>query len=174
MTRRVATAILLTVWTLLIVGGAVTYGITRAILLDDLDASIMARASTLPELSGEVRFMRPQEYARDRYLVRDERGQTRLRVRDEHLATDRPQVIGRAFATLGDGTSVRTLTLLADRAGADGQAAQPMTIFYSAPTDRFDAALRRLVWSLAAFGALSGSRSSQSRPSGPPSQPSSS
>ena len=155
MTRRVATAILLTVWALLIVGGAVTYAITRAILLDDLDVSIMARASTLPELHGQTGLKRPLEYARDRYLVRDDRGQTLMRARSEDLATDRPRVIGRAFATLGDGMRVRSLTLEADRP-EPGRSSRRMTIVYSSPTATFDAALRRLAWSLAAFGALSG------------------
>jgi len=47
MTRRIAAAILLTVWAMLIAGGLIAYFTTRSILLTDLDASLVSRALSL-------------------------------------------------------------------------------------------------------------------------------
>jgi signal transduction histidine kinase len=157
MTRRVAIAILLTVWTLLIVGGAVAYWTTRAVLLDDLDASIVARAGTLPELTGAAgNDLRPAEYARDRYLIEDERGHTVARVGRQERSQETPAVLGRRFATLADGRRLRSLTLKAHLAGETDAPERIVTIVYSAPADAFDAALSRLAAALTTFGLLSG------------------
>src|ERR1041384_539180 len=50
MTRRIALAILVTVWTILIVGCATAYVTMRWVLIEQLDRSIQARASSLTEL----------------------------------------------------------------------------------------------------------------------------
>src|SRR5438874_7302904 len=50
MTRRIALAILLTVWAILIAGCATAYVTMRWVLIDQLDRSLVAKASSLPEL----------------------------------------------------------------------------------------------------------------------------
>ena len=50
MTRRIAIAILISVWTTLVAGGCVAYWTTRSILLADLDNALLARAMSLPAL----------------------------------------------------------------------------------------------------------------------------
>src|SRR5687767_15058627 len=50
LTRRIALAILLTVWALLVAGGAVVYLTVRAALVNELDESLMARALAAPEM----------------------------------------------------------------------------------------------------------------------------
>lgn len=157
MTRRVAIAILTTVWALLILGGVVAYWTVRGALLEDLDASIIARVVTLPELGRSApRDLRPAEYARDRYIIEDERGQTVARVgRQEHSA-EAPLVVSRSFATLADGRRVRSLSMKAKVAATSEKPERAVTIVYSAPADAFDSALNRLLAALAIFGALSG------------------
>src|SRR5690242_356590 len=50
MTRRIALAILLTVWAILIAGCVTAYFSMRAVLIEQLDESIVAKARALPEL----------------------------------------------------------------------------------------------------------------------------
>ena len=50
MTRRIALSILLTVWAMLIASGVTAYLTTREVLLRDLDDTLVAQASALPEL----------------------------------------------------------------------------------------------------------------------------
>src|SRR5947209_612335 len=51
MTRRIALAILLTVWVILIAGCATAYLTMRSVLIDQLDQSLKAKAQSLPELA---------------------------------------------------------------------------------------------------------------------------
>src|SRR4051812_48271718 len=51
MTRRIALAILLTVWAVLVAGCVVTYATVRWALVEQLDQSLIAKASSLPELA---------------------------------------------------------------------------------------------------------------------------
>ena len=50
MTRRIALAILVTVWTILIVVGVGAYIAIRSVMLADLDASLLARALAQPQV----------------------------------------------------------------------------------------------------------------------------
>ncbi|HEX8915511.1 MAG TPA: hypothetical protein VF796_24370, partial [Humisphaera sp.] len=54
MTRRIAIAILLTVWATLVVAGGAAYLGVRAALVADLDAGLVAQAARLPELVPPV------------------------------------------------------------------------------------------------------------------------
>ena len=47
MARRIAAAILLTVWAILVAGGVAAYWVTRAVLVGDLDATLTQRASVV-------------------------------------------------------------------------------------------------------------------------------
>ena len=51
-TRRIALAILLSCWLVLLAGGTASYVAVRRALLDELDASLVLRASSLPEVLG--------------------------------------------------------------------------------------------------------------------------
>src|SRR3954471_23911657 len=72
MRRRLALAILLTVWAVLIGGGAVVYVGIRSILISDLDSVLYARATALPELLQPAGFDEsrvPLYDWHDRYLI---------------------------------------------------------------------------------------------------------
>src|SRR5689334_23213359 len=132
MTRRIAVTILLTVWAILLAGGVTTYLTIRAVLLKDLDASIAARAASLPQLLDENgRSISSTSLARrdDRYVIRNELGQTVARplsgdggtaTANASLASSSsavtaamPRVARAGFADLPDGSRVRTVTLRA-------------------------------------------------------------
>lgn len=158
MTRRIALAILMTVWATLIAGGAAAYMTTRAVLLADLDASLVAKALALPQVEEESgERMEPVGSGRvgDRYLIRDDMGRTVGRPATAP-AIMAPQVIRAAFVDLPDGSRVRSITLRAmARRSEDGQSA-PVTISYSGTTEHFDGLLRRLGLSLVAAGLFGG------------------
>ena len=122
MTRRMAMAILLTVWTRLLFAGLGVYVITRSMLLDDLDESIQHRAASVPELTdaeGRHYFTEPAPYShQDRMwsaMLWDDRSHDRDRL--AQAGTDQPpakrgaapKVIGKSFSATGGGSHVRTL-----------------------------------------------------------------
>lgn len=158
MTRRIALAILLTVWATLIAGGATAYFITRAVMLAELDASLVTRAMSVTHVNEQedieylpVHSPEPD----DRYIVRDEVGRTVARP-STTTARVQAQVVRAAFAPLPDGSRVRTLTLrIPARRRAGGEPAM-MTVAYSGSAEQFDRLLGRLAWSLAGAGALGG------------------
>src|SRR3954447_23694396 len=138
MTNRIAMAILLTVWAILLLAGTIAYIVTRSILLASLDASLVSRAASLPELTdinGRQYRAMPSLRDEDRYLVRDELNRTiskpsSTRPSDESsvdpaaMARQQPKLIASAFTRLPDGTRNRTVTLAAfgtplDHGGAD-------------------------------------------------------
>lgn len=146
MTRRIAMAILLTCWLVLLIGGAATYvGIRRAVL-EDLDASLVLRASSLPEVlgvnsngaKGEQLMLPPG----DRYVVKDSRGHTMARPSlDGAEPARRAELRGARFAMLADGTRVRSVTLAFPPATPGGG---EMTVVYSRSAEGFDHLLARL------------------------------
>ena len=70
MTRRIATAILLTVWAILVAGGFVAYWATRSVLLGDLDYSLVERACSVPAVAQEARATGTTvPWPEDRYYV---------------------------------------------------------------------------------------------------------
>jgi two-component system OmpR family sensor kinase len=159
MTRRIAWAILLTAWTILISGGVATYFITRQMLLAEFDDSLVARARAVPQLlgvsAGPGRGAIPPG---DRYLIKNEVGQVIDRSGGPiHLAPGPPPtVVTRTSVVLGDGQRLRTLTLQAVSIDADGKPAGPLTIVYSSPADRIDGILNRLAWAMLLIGATAG------------------
>src|SRR5262245_61924941 len=101
MTRRIALAILLTVWATLIAGGAAAYLMARAVLLADLDSSLVARALALPQVDDNTgqRFEPIDTRAlNDRYLIRDDIGRTLARPASSP-AMVAPQIVRAAFVT---------------------------------------------------------------------------
>src|SRR4051812_46949091 len=166
MTRRIAIAILLTVWAILIAAGIATYVTTRSVLLSNLDASIAERAAALPEITDETgstyRNTSPTR-ADDNYIVRNTISQTLARVEDDRNRTaapsPRPEILSAAFATMPDGQRFRTLTLKAyakPTSAINDAGVVPVTIVFRASSERFHGVTRMLALTLIACGAAGG------------------
>lgn len=157
MTRRIAAAILLTVWATLIAGGLVAYFATRAVLLDDLDAGIIERAAMLPQIGGAAANDGVRLDPGDRYLVRSDIGRIVSRSPAEPRSTMPPEVLSSSFIQLPGQPRVRTLTLLFPKnAVGEGKPADPQQVVFSASAQRLDRLLSRLSIVLGAFGLAGG------------------
>ncbi|HEX8323125.1 MAG TPA: ATP-binding protein [Tepidisphaeraceae bacterium] len=152
MTRRITLTILFSVWAMLLAAGLTAYFATRSVLLDELDARLVARAASLPEVNNVAGGV---PYPEDRYLVRSELGQV---VRRANLVVpqQRPKVIAAQFARLADGESVRSVTVQFEPAEADATPNGRLTVVYSGPADSFQRVLSRLGSALGVFGVLGG------------------
>jgi len=159
MTKRIAITILLTVWTLMIAGGIVAYLIARAILLADLDDTLMTRALSQPDLEpmpGLPQSTTMASDARDRIVIRTDTGQT---IRPTTSAADlpRPQLLSAEFVRLADGSRLRTITLRAyARRKAPTDALVPVRVVYSGPAERFDDLLWQLSLGLGGVALVGG------------------
>jgi heavy metal sensor kinase len=178
MTRRIALAILLTVWAILIAGCATAYLTMRWMLIDQLDQSLQVKASTLPQLrrltgssvgDAEERTL-PGSPATvrdlpasltsagavkgDRYVIKNASGQTLSPATGGLMVSD-VKVIDAAFTTLADGTRMRSLTLQASAPGPGGTMA-PVSIMFQGSAESLDQMLDRLALSLSVFGLLAG------------------
>lgn len=162
MTRRIALAILLTVWGIVIAGCVTAYLTVRWALVEQLDQAMVAGASAIPELArpaaAVVRGVTPREdptsLRPDRYVIRTENGQT-VSPPGGGQASARVQVESAVFQSQGQGTRVRSLTLRAAVRGADGREL-PVTITYQASADQLDGLLNWLAWAFGAFGIGAG------------------
>jgi signal transduction histidine kinase len=178
MTRRIALAILLTVWAILIAGCATAYLTMRWVLIDQLDRSLVAKASSLPELArfaspgsataadGEDRtppatVRNPPVTANaaappqgDRYVIKNAAGQT-ISPAAGGLSVSDVTVLSAGFSTLHDGTRVRNLTLRAAVPGPEG-APVPVAISYQSSAADLDRLLDRLAFSFSLFGLAAG------------------
>lgn len=141
------------VWTTLIAGGVVAWWTTRSLLLADLDATIIARARALPELSGSAESAaRVEEAAGDRYIVSNRLGQTRGRLAETSAQVPLPAVLQAALTTLGDGRRLRTLALrFTPRDGSE-----PINVIYSRSAANVQGVLRHLAIALTIFGIAAG------------------
>src|SRR5687768_1691448 len=112
MTRRIALAILFSAWAVVLVALTVVYVITRQALLAELDASIIMRASALPQLAGVSQAPRSASLpAGDRYVIRNELGQVIVRPDGQGANHGAPIVTNRKFVSVADGRRLRSLTL---------------------------------------------------------------
>ena len=150
MTRRLAFTILLTVWATIVAGGVSAWLAARAVLLADLDASIVQRAMLVPEAVGRA-GAGPPALAGDRYVVIGAQSRTLDRQAPARPLPTMPEVAGQDFVDLPEGRH-RRLTLRWP--ASDG--GLPLMLVYSASTSRFDAVLWRLAIALAGFGAAGG------------------
>jgi signal transduction histidine kinase len=169
MTRRIALAILVTVWAILIAGCATAYLTIRWVLIDQLDRSLETRASALPELtrlagSGNEEEARPSPAPAvtgglstprgDRYLIRDATGKT-LSPPAGGLADSNVRKVTAHFTTLADGKRMRSLTLEA-RVRGPGGAVAPVSIVFQGSAEALFQTLGRLAVSLTLFGITAG------------------
>src|SRR5437899_1108365 len=128
MTRRIAIAILLTVWAMLIAGGCLAYFTTRSILLRNLDEALMARAlsraaQSLPAGSGAAIV------GGERYVIKNELNQT-VAGGARYDSKYEPQILSRQFSH-ANGVRYRTITVryfaFAAGGGAPDDPARPFT-----------------------------------------------
>ena len=182
MTRRIAIAILFSVWVMLIIGGMLAYFTTRSILLADLDATIMNRALSRA-VSIQQASTQPANIiqSHDRSITKNQFSQTIARSSfdaNEHPEFE-PAIISSKFSELAD-HRVRSLTIkyfayvappenitphesessespttaAAPLQTALTSAPKPYTISYSQSAAQFDALLARLSLSLGIFGII--------------------
>lgn len=121
----------------------------RAILVADLDESIIRRAMALPAVSGKDRseIIEPG----DRFIVQGGLGQTLGRPLPSPGNAPAFQVVDRAFVRLPEG-SYRRLTLRLPAGGLQ----TPTTVVYSAPATDLNRVLQRLAMTLILCGAAAG------------------
>src|SRR5205823_779509 len=111
MTRRIALAIPISAWAVVLVALVVVYFTTRQALVAELDQSIILRASNLPHLLGVSQQGGSSLPAGDRYVIRNALGQVIVRPDGQSAGRSAVIVKDKRFATLGDGTRVRSITL---------------------------------------------------------------
>jgi heavy metal sensor kinase len=168
MTRRIALAILLTVWVILIAGCTTAYFAMRWVLIAQLDQSIKMRAMSLPELvrpmtaegndqqsPAPIRNASPsRDVHGDRYVIKNASGQTISPAAGGVAASD-VTILSASFATVGDGTRERSLNLRATAPGPDGTLI-PVTVTYRSSAEYLDSMLDRLALGFWVFGMLAG------------------
>src|SRR2546425_1553838 len=148
MTRRIALAILLTVWVILIAGCTTAYFAMRWVLIAQLDESIKMRAASVPELvrpmtSEGMRNVSPSRDAHgDRYVIKNPSGQTISPVAGGVAVSD-VTILSGSFATVADGTRERSLNLSATAPGPDGTLI-PVTVIFRSSAASLDSMLNRL------------------------------
>ena len=161
MTRRIVTAILLTVWTILIVGGVTAYFAARSIIVADLDETMVRRAMQLAEESAgaapaEASATGPLWAGDERYVIIDERNERKVgRLGSSVEWGPRPPVPppdNSGFSRLADGTLIRTVMKRHRPAGTGGA----VTVTYSRSAAHVDGMLNRLALTLAACGLTAG------------------
>ncbi|MGN6506939.1 MAG: sensor histidine kinase [Tepidisphaeraceae bacterium] len=153
MTRQIAVSILLVTWTILIASGSIAYMTTRAVLLNQLDTRILERAAALPALAGLGVVPTGATDPNDRFLVRNDAGETIKSPPTAHGPSGETTVVDRKFVRIAGGQRLRTLTI---RVTAADAAEGPLTVVYSGSAQRFDAVLNQLAMALAIGGLLAG------------------
>jgi two-component system heavy metal sensor histidine kinase CusS len=109
-------------------------------VLEQLDRSIISRASLLIS-EGRTGTLRPLP-ADDRFIVKNEHGQTIARPDSLHETTE-PVVLSRAFTVSAEGKPQRTLSLrFASSTG------EPLTIVYSGSAEEYNRMQKRLLWTI--------------------------
>src|SRR5690242_15785266 len=146
MTRRIALAILFSVWTMLLIGTIVAYFSVRSVLVADLDSLLYARAVALPELVHGQGFdpnRAPQYDWTDTYTIRPANSDT---------SPARPTITHSRVGRSADGRHIRTLTIAAIAAATQS----PVVVEYSGSMERIDRLLGRIAFALAAFTIIAG------------------
>src|SRR4051812_46900819 len=117
MARRLALAILVTVWATLIVAGVGAYLAVRAMLLDDLDRQIRNAARRAPEVEAVGGKASGREA---RYFVLDDAGNRVSSSTVTPSSETGGEIVSRRFVTLQEGGGARryrSITVRFDAAG---------------------------------------------------------
>jgi signal transduction histidine kinase len=140
MTRRIALAILLSVWILLITGGIGAYLVTRSVLLRYFDESLFAYASSVPGLMhGSAATPSLDPLGEGRFRVVDNLRRT-VSPPMPMAAQFQPKLLTPPTFSYAQGQHVRTVTLQA----YSEQAHKPLIVVYTASAAEFDAKMRWL------------------------------
>jgi len=150
MRRRIAIAILLTVWTAIIVAGLTGWWTTRVILTSDLDKSIVNRVLALPEF-GHPAGGNHANFSQDRFVIKGKLDQTLGRGLGAPGDGARAVVLDAGFVSLPEGP-FRRVTLRVDVPGHT----EPATVVYSASASELNRVLGRLALALSICGCLAG------------------
>ena len=153
MTRRIALAILLTVWAILVAGCITAYVAVRWALVEELDEALATRASSLPELLASTAAAAAPN-RRDHYVIVTEDG-IKLSPPAGGLAASKATLQSASFFRADDGLLLRRMSLRSVVRDPVGNLT-PVTINYQAPADHLDQTLNRLAWGFAGFGLLAG------------------
>lgn len=162
MTRRITLAILVTVWAMLVASGTTAYYTTRSVLLSDLDATLTARACSLPGLLPPAWPLGAGEDASadrgDRFVIRYADDQRQLRPPPSSgTAFSEPELLHASFSRLADGRRMRTVTVRTlARPAQPGSEPAEVTVTYSGSAERFHRLLGRLWITLLVTGAVGG------------------
>ena len=158
MARRIAAAILLTVWAVLVAGGLTAYWVTRAVLVAELDLALTDRATALGEAAArgdpvERAATKVIAGGENRYVVRN--NLRRIAGDDVRDVKSVPPPQHAAFSRLSDGRWIRTVTVQVppvDPADPGGT----ITVTYSSTADEMWRVLSRLAVTLTACGIAAG------------------
>jgi signal transduction histidine kinase len=160
MTRRIALAILLTVWAVLVAGCVVAYATVRWALIEQLDQSLIAKASSVRELSRipPGAATRPERPATppsvDRYIIKADNGVTVSPAGGGMILSD-AVALDASFSTLADGTPMRNVVVHGTFRTPDGRPIG-VTVAYWADASHLHRLLDRLALAFAAFGVGAG------------------
>ena len=159
MTRRIALAILLTVWAVLVAGCVVAYATVRWALVEQFDQSLIAKASTLPELARVPAGLpttrpAPAGVRVDRYLIKAENGVT-ISPPAGGMVLSEVQPMGASFSYLADGTTMRNMLVHGIAATPDGRSVG-VTVVYWADASHLFRLLHRLAVAFVVFGVSAG------------------
>lgn len=149
MTRRIAWAILISVWSMLLIAAITAYFSVRSILVADLDSLLYSRAISLPELVQPPGFdpaRIPQYDWNDSYTIN-------VDLTRKINEVDKPQLLSADFVTAKDGTERRLLKISA-RSHSKAANAVPVIVEYSGKTKHLQSLLRRTKLALFGFIAL--------------------
>jgi signal transduction histidine kinase len=136
MTKRLAISMLLTVWAILIASGITAYVTTRAVLLANLDESLLVQAGKMA----------------NRFVISTDLG-IESSTKDPNQLPD-PELISAGFTT-ADGQRMRTVSANAYRHDKTGEV-ERVTVTVSEPTANLDRLLRRLQLALIVSGGIGG------------------
>jgi signal transduction histidine kinase len=157
MARRIAAAILLTVWATLVAGGFATYWVARTVLVGDLDATLTRRAKVVAQAQarGEDpdRAAADVAAAEDRYVISNGLKQSLARASGTGDAGSPPSPQKGWFSRLGDGRLMRTVAVQAPAPDAPGGT---ISVMYSGRADQVGRVLDRLAVTLAVCGLAAG------------------
>src|SRR4051794_9833714 len=150
MGRRIAIAILLTVWATLVAGGLGAYFAVRAVMLADMDRQLVSFCRMLPAIEDIAGQTTSREA---RYIIYDENGKRLASSAVDAFAHGKEEIARAQFVRIDGGVRrYRSLTIKFTLP-PEGRR---LTVQYSEPADRIDEALTRLAWGLAIASIAAG------------------
>jgi signal transduction histidine kinase len=160
MTRRIALAILMTVFATLIAGGVAAYIAARTVLINELDTMLMNRALSLPQIVDQTgRRFAPVTTLEpgDQYVVHNDAGRIVARPAGTGGSVSAArEVIQSSFVASPDGSRVRTVTLRAALRPSPDAPIEPVVITFRGSAAGVDRILSHLLAALLATVLVGG------------------